>query len=88
MKYYKIECNNGFCGCDETFYVALLEDEDIDAVAQEILENEYAFYEPDGRFIPNKSWGDEITEEELEDYQTDVGVDWEEIAKEEYEENA
>lgn len=85
MTYYKIECNNGYCGCDETFYVALSEDEDIDEYAQDVLENRYAFYEPDGRFIPGKSWGDDITDEEYDDYMEDLSVDWEEISKEEYE---
>lgn len=88
MVYYKIECSNGYCGCDETFYVALSEDVDIDEYAQEeILECQYAFYEPDGRFIPGKSFGDDITDEEYDEYMQDVTVDWEEISKEEYEEN-
>lgn len=87
LSYYRIDCNNGFCGCEETFYVALPQDVDIDEYAQDVLENDYSFYEPDGRFIPNKSWGDDITEEEYDDYMEDVGVDWEEITREEYEEN-
>lgn len=87
MVYYKIECSNGYCGCDETFYVALSEDVDIDDYAQEVLECQYAFYEPDERFIPGKSWGDDITDEEYDDYMQDLCVDWEKISKEEYEEN-
>lgn len=87
MKYYKFTCSNGYCGCDEDFYEALEDDVDIDEYAQEVLINQYAFYEPDGRFIPYKSWGDEITDEEYDEYQSELCVDWEEITKEEYEEN-
>lgn len=85
LSYYRIDCNNGFCGCEETFYVALPQDIDIDEYAKEVLENEYSFYEPDGRFIPDKNWGDDITEEEDDNYMEDVSVDWEEITREEYE---
>lgn len=87
LSYYRIDCNNGFCGCEESFYVALPQDVDIDEYAQEVLENQYSFYEPDGRFIPNKSWGDDITEEEYDDYMEDVSATWEEITRGEYEEH-
>lgn len=48
MKYIKFTCSNGYCGCDEDFYEMIEDDTDIYLLAQEILENEYSFYEPDG----------------------------------------
>jgi len=88
MKYYRIICSNGYCGYDEDFYEALEDNEDIDEYAQEVLENQYSFYEPDGRCIPGKSWDDEITDEEYDEYMENLSVDCEEITEEEYEENA
>lgn len=87
MKYYRITCSNGYCGCNEDFYEELEDNEDIDVVAEDILFNYYGFAEPDGRFIPGKSFDDEITDEEYDDYQSELCVGWEEITEEEYEEN-
>lgn len=86
-KYYKFYCGNGYCGCDEEFYEEVEDDCNIDEYAEDILFNNYSFAEPDGRFIDGKSWGDEITEEEYEEYQENLCVDYKEITKEEYEEN-
>lgn len=87
MKYFKFYCSNGFCGCDEEFYKEIEDDCDIDEYAQEILYNEYSFAEPDGRFISDKSWNDEITDEEYEEYEQNLDIYYEELTKEEYEEN-
>ena len=58
MKYYKFTCSNGFAGCDEEFYEEVEEDTDVDELALNILENNYSFYEPDGRFLTHSSgWG-------------------------------
>lgn len=86
-KYYIFHCSNGFCGCDEDFYKEVNEEENLDELAEDILFNEYGFAEPDGRFIDGKSFEDEITEEEEEEYQSNLEVYYEEISKEEYEEN-
>lgn len=86
-KYYAFYCNNGFCGCDEVFYEEVDEKENLDDLAEDILFNEYSFAEPDRRFIDDKSFGDEITEEEYEEYQSNLNVYYEEISKEEFEEN-
>ncbi len=86
MKYYKITCSNGYCGCNEDFYEELEDDENIDEIADDILFNYYGFAEPDGRFV-GKSWDDEITDEEYDEYQQNLCVDWEEITEEEYREN-
>lgn len=87
MKYYRFSCSNGWCGCDEDFYEAVEDDADLDEIGEEILFNLYSFAEPDGRFIGDKSFGDEITDEEYEEYQQDLCVDWEEISEEEYKEH-
>lgn len=91
MKYIKFICSNGFCGCDENIYEAVEDDIDIDELAIEILENDYSFAEPDGRFLTHSSgFGDEDYPEYDEDYDEyieNLTVDWEEITKEEYEEN-
>jgi len=92
MKYIKFTCSNGFCGCNEEFYEMVEDDTNLDILATEILENQYSFNEPDGRFLTHSSgWGDEDYEEYEEDYDEymeNICVDWEEITKEEYEENA
>ena len=86
VKYYKITCSNGFCGCDEEFYVKAEED-NIDDLAYEIFENDYAFYEPDGRFIDGKDFYDSITDEEEEEYHENCEVGWDEITEEEFNEH-
>lgn len=86
-KYYKFYCSNGYCGCGEEFYEEVEDDCNIDEYAEDILFNNYSFAVPDGSFIDGKSWGDEITEEEYEEYQENLCVDYKEITKEEYEEN-
>lgn len=92
MKYYKFTCSNGYCGCDEKFYEKVEENTDVDELAQEILENEYSFYEPDGRFLTHSSgfWDYDYPEydEDYDEYMENLSVDWDEITKEEYEENA
>lgn len=86
MKYIKFTCSNGFCGCDEEFYEMVEDNENIDIIADDILQNAYSFAEPDGRFV-DKNWNDEISDEEYDEYVENLSVDWEEVTKEEYEEN-
>lgn len=86
-KYYKFYCSNGYCGCDEEFYEEVEDDCNIDEYAEDILFNNYSFAVPDGSFICGKSWNDEITDEEYDEYQENLCVDYKEITKEEYEEN-
>ena len=87
-KYYVFHCSNGFCGCDEDFFKEVDEKEDLDDLAEDILFDEYSFAEPNASFIDDKSFGDEITAEEYDEYQDNLTVDYEEITKEEYKENA
>ena len=91
MKYIKFTCSNGFFGCDENIYEEVEDNTDLDELAQAILVNEYSFYEPDGRFLTHASWFDDYDydkyEEDCDEYAENLSVDWEEITKEEYEEN-
>jgi hypothetical protein len=91
MKYIKFTCSNGYCGCDEDFYEMVEDDDDINSIAREILENEYSFYEPDGRFLPGAAdMFDDDYEDYLEDYDAymeNLSVNWEEMSKDEYERN-
>jgi hypothetical protein len=77
--YYKITCTNGYCGCDENFYIEAENNSDAWDEANEILENDYSFIYPDERFVYDMD-----DEEELENYAEGVDVFVEEISKKEY----
>ena len=49
--YIKITCSNGFCGCEEEFYEEVKNEEEADNLTYDILNNDYSFAEPDGRFL-------------------------------------
>ena len=51
MKYFKITCSNGYCGCDEEWYeVADDSATESDFECDDYLQS-YGFYEPDARFV-------------------------------------
>ena len=77
--YYKITCTNGYCGCDENFYIEAENDSDAWDEANEILESNYSFIYPDERFVEDMDNWDEI-----EIYEMNVEAYVEEISKEEY----
>lgn len=85
--YIKIVYSNGFCGCDEEHFLEVDDVEDAEAQFASDIEH-YGFFWPDNRFIDDEC-SDEEYEEELESYQQDIYANsyWEEITKEEYEEN-
>lgn len=89
MKYFKITCSNGYCGCDEEWYEeaddnAIEYDFDLDDYLQG-----YAFLEPDSRFVDRDDYEtEEEYEEAYAEYQAEICVDIEEITREEYEANA
>lgn len=91
MKYIKFICSNGYAGCDETFYEEIEDNADIDLIATEILDSQYSFSEPDGRFLAHSfGFGDEDYpeyDEDYDEYKENLYVEWEEITEEEYEEN-
>lgn len=78
MKYYKVTCTNGYCGCDEDFYIEAENNSEAWDEANDILEEQYSFIEPDERMINMDD------EEELEAYAEEVQAYVEEITKEEY----
>lgn len=81
MKYFRITCTNGYCGCNEDFYITAENESDAWEEAEEILTNEYSFWDPDSRFVDDlENWDelenceafvDELTKEEYEEYQRD-----------------
>ena len=85
--YIKITYSNGYCGCDEYEYIEVTDEKAADEYITEGVYN-YGFFEPDSRFI-NDDCSDEEYEEEVEYYQQGCfdNSGWEEITKEEYEEN-
>ena len=77
--YYKVTCTNGYCGCDEDFYIEAENNSDAWDEANEILESNYSFIYPDERFVYDMD-----DEEELENYAEGVDVFVEEISEKEY----
>jgi hypothetical protein len=85
--YIKITYSNGYCGCDEEEYVEVADENEADEYVNEGVYN-YGFFDPDSRFIDDCD-DEEEYEQELESYQQGCfeNSGWEEISKEEYEEN-
>ena len=77
--YYKVTCTNGYCGCDEDFYIEAENNSDAWDEANEILESNYSFIYPDERFVEDMDNWDEI-----EIYEMNVEAYVEEISIEEY----
>lgn len=81
MKYFKITCTNGYCGCNEDFYIEAENESNAWDEAEEILTNVYSFWDPDSRFVDDPgNW------DELEEYYENCEAFVDEITKEEYEE--
>lgn len=85
MKYFKITCSNGYCGCDEEWYE---EAEDTATAEDYNLEDYlllYDFLVPDERFVdPDDYETEEEYEEAYAEYQEYISVDIEEITRGEY----
>ena len=83
MKYYAFECDNGYCGFNETFCYEVDDDiteKELEEIANEVLWNDYDFCEPDQRCV------DVDNEEECQDYYDGLSVFYHEITEEEYSE--
>lgn len=87
--YFKVTFSNNYCGCDEEHYIECNNEEEAGEWLNEEIYN-YAFFEPDARFVdPDDYETDEEYEIEVECYQDGIFENscYEEITKEEYEEN-
>jgi len=82
MKYWKVTCSNGYCGCDEEFYFEAENENKAYRIGYDFLANDYSFYDPDERAVNLED------KEEVEDYYDGLEYWVDEISKEEYEENS
>ena len=93
MRYYKFTSGTPYCGTEQEHYVKSSEpltQEDLEEITEEYIQQAYEDYS-----YLHSGWNDEnledMTEEEAEEYMDDFRADcyceWEEISKEEYEEN-
>lgn len=89
MRYWKIECSNGFCGCNETFYIKVDSDSEglVENIGNDIINSQYSYAEPDERFITYDEDDEESYENTVEEYLENRLFWHEEVTKEEYEEN-
>lgn len=91
MRYIKFTYDNGYCGCDEEVYEAFedgTDDLEIEEYGYEGIQM-YSFYEPDDRFVSEDDYDSEDEYmDAYDEYQENIEVSWEEVSKEEFEENA
>lgn len=82
MKYYKVECGNGYCGCDETF-VTMSEDELTFEDVLNMYTYESGFAGCEDGYPDFLDENDEFSEEL---YYDAIGENsyWDEITEEEY----
>ena len=94
MFYYKFTSGTPYCGTENDYYVKSAEplsQKDLEEIADEYAEQAFQDYS-----YLHSGWNDEnledMTEEEIEEYmdnfQADCYCEYEEISREEYEENA
>ena len=86
--YIKIVYSNGYCGCDEEEYLEVANEKEALIALEDGVCN-YGFFEPDSRFVDDYEISEEEYETAYEEYQNGCYENsyWEEITKEEYEEN-
>ena len=85
MRYIKFTGGTGWSGCDFEDYVAYenIFDEELDAIAEEYAAENGETYE-----YVAIGWGEDWeTEQDREDYYENCWCEWEEISKEEFDEN-
>ena len=86
MKYIKFYGGNGYCGCDFEQYEVYEDDvteETLAEIAYDLANDNAQSYE----YIVT-GWDEDFeSEEEKESYYEDIEYGWEEVTKEEYEEN-
>ena len=64
MKYWKVTCSNGFCGCDEVFYFEEENEDKANLMGQYFLEDEE---EVEDYYNSLEYWVDEISKEEYDE---------------------
>ena len=84
MKYFKITCSNGFCGCDEEFYVSAEDELEAGDMGVDILNGLYSFSFPDDRFLDYDEGDEESYNEALDWYEENLTCYVEEVSHEEY----
>lgn len=85
MRYIHFTGGNGYCGCDIDEYQTFedITDEELDTIADEKAMENGEQYE-----YVCTGWDEEFeSEEERDDYYANCSCNWEEISKEEWEEN-
>lgn len=87
MKYFVFHCSNGFCGCDEDFYKEVEENQDLKNLAEDILDCEYTYNDPDPGFLDIYEDDEEAYQEACEEYVENLSIWYEEISRKEYEES-
>lgn len=83
MKYYRIEFENGYCGCQQEDYIKA---ESYDEAVEYAREEVYSYAESYSHVA--FGWDEEPTEEEQDDYLEGCSYSISEISKEEFEENS
>lgn len=94
MFYYKFTSGTPYCGTENDYYIKSdepLSQEELEQIAEEYAQQAYEDYS-----YLHSGWNDEdledMTEEEVEEYmdnfRADCYCEYEEISREEYEENA
>lgn len=86
MKYFRVTYNNGYCGCEEEYYINAETEKEVIEIASDNIET-YSFYEPDSRFVDEYDYDNEDDYlQAVENYQEDISFDIEEITRKEFEE--
>jgi hypothetical protein len=86
MKYFKITCSNGYCGCSEEWYEVAEDTATAKDFDYEDYFQNYSFYDPDSSFIdPDDFETEEEYEEACREYQDEISFNVTEITREEYE---
>lgn len=87
MRYIKFFGGNGYCGCDFKDYQVFdddITDSDLEEIAHDLgMENAESY-----EYVVTGWYNDFESQEERDDYYGNIDFGWEEITKEEYEENS
>ena len=96
MKYYAFDADTDYCGTENTYYEAFVDEpteNELNEIAEEIrIENadsfEYMVFGWDYDPVEDGEMTEEEYEEAIDDYRSSCTCTWREISQEEYEANA